>query len=285
MDTIKDLFNWLIEPSLEFVRKKCRISLFSGQINQVVSTLNLFQMFMDDAVEENDDYESNAEFWIQAAMMLSIVWGIGGTLDADSLQKFNEFSISLWKNQTEELPIPESIVESLISLPTEGLIHDNFYTFKGKGAWKNFGDAARMEKIIETASIGQMIIPTIDTIKYQSLFVKHIKHRKRFLLYGETGTGKSFYIQDIMMNKLEEEFYLPNLITFTAKTSAANAQELVISKLYKRRKGQFGPMVGTQCVVFIDDVNMPTKEVGNKTFVITITINRIESHFTYSSIL
>ncbi|XP_015126095.2 dynein heavy chain 12, axonemal [Diachasma alloeum] len=261
MGTIRDLFNWLIEPSLEFVRKKCKISLFSGQINQVVSTMNLFQMYMDDAVEENDDYESNVEFWIQAAMMLAIVWGIGGTLDADSLEKFNDFCISLWKNQVEELPMPESIIDSLIALPTEGLIHDNFYTFKGKGAWKNFGDAARMEKIIETASIGQMIIPTIDTMKYQSLFLKHIKHRKRFLLYGETGTGKSFYIQDIMMNKLEEEFYLPNLITFTAKTSAANAQELVISKLYKRRKGQFGPMVGTQCVVFIDDVNMPTKEV------------------------
>ncbi|XP_044001725.1 dynein axonemal heavy chain 12 [Aphidius gifuensis] len=261
MELIEDLFEWLIETCLEFVRKKCKLQIYSGQINQVVSTLKHFKMFIDDAIEENPNQEDDLNFWIQASMILAVVWGIGGTLDSNSIEKFNNYYISLWKNQIDELPIPDSISKNLISLPTEGMIHDNYYTFKGKGSWKYFGDSAKIEKLIETQSIGQMIVPTIDTVKYQNLFLRHIKHRERFLIFGETGTGKSFYMQDIMMNKLEQDKYLPNLITFTANTTAAQAQELVISKLYKRKKGHYGPMGNSHCIVFIDDVNMPSKEI------------------------
>lgn len=261
-ELVEDLFEWLMEPCLEFIRKTCRTVLNAGQINQVVSTLNLFEMFMEDAVDDNtQDYELYVDFWLQAAMMLSMVWGAGGTLHQDHIKSFDEYYVSLWKNQVEDRKMPVSLDDILISLPGEGTIHDNYYTFNGRGAWKYFGDLARNEKLVETQSIGQMMVPTIETVTYQSMFLRHMRHRKRFLLYGETGTGKSFYVQDVMMNKLDENNYLPNLITFTAKTTAALTQELVVSKLFKRRKGHYGPMGDSVCVVFVDDVNMPAKEV------------------------
>lgn len=259
---LADLLNWLMAPCLEFVRKNCRLTLNAGQINQVVSTLNLFEIYINDAVaDDTQDYELYIEAWIQAAMLLAMTWGAGGTLDRDSQNIFDEFYVSLWKNESKEYPMPETLEEIMISLPGEASIHDSYYTFKAKGAWKYYGELVKQEKLLETPSIGQMVVPTIETVKYQYLFLRHMRHRKRFLLYGETGTGKSFYIQDVMMNKLDEEKFLPNLITFTAKTSAALAQELVISKLFKRRKGHYGPMGDSLCVVFIDDVNMPAKEV------------------------
>ncbi|CAG5101569.1 Similar to DNAH7: Dynein heavy chain 7, partial [Cotesia congregata] len=263
LEIIRDMFEWLIDACLEFIRKKCKVTLYAGQINQVTSTFNLFKMVMDDAVDDprnkdSEEIKDNIKCWVQAATIFSIVWGLSGTLDRDSHRKFNDFFTNIWKNQDSSLPIPESISRDVILLPSED-INDSYYVFRGKGHWKSFSEALKTETLVEASSISQMLVPTVDTVKYQRLFQQYIKHNKRFLVYGATGTGKSFYIQDLMTNKLKEN-YIPNLITFTARTSAALAQELVISKL-QRRKRHYGPGKGNLCVVFIDDVNMPAKEV------------------------
>lgn len=259
---IKELFHWLMDPCLEFIRKNCHTTIFVGQIHQVVSTLNIFEIYMEDAVQQNlATFEQFVLSWLQATMLMSMVWGIGGTLDFPSRILFNNFFLSFWKNEQKEYPLPEFLLEILISIPTEELIHDCFYTYRGRGAWRRFSDMARQEEFSDVGSIVQLIIPTVDTVKYQSLFLKHIRYHKRFLLYGDTGTGKSFYINDLIMNKLGEEEYLPNFITFTPHITAAQTQELIILKLYKRRRNKYGPLAGTFCIVFIDDVNMPAKEL------------------------
>lgn len=258
---IQELFNWLVDPCLEFIRKSCRKTISAGQIHEVVSTMTLFEMLMEDAVEQNPKtYDQFIVPWLQASILTSIVWGAAGTLDYASRVKFNAFYLTFWKNEQKEHPLPEFLIESLISIPTDELIHDCFYTYRGRGAWRRFSDLARQEEYSDTGSIVQLMIPTIDTVKYQNLFLKHVNHRKRFLLYGETGTGKSFYIKDLIMNKLNEQEYLPNFVTFTPHITAAQTQELIVLKLYKRRRNQFGPLSGTHCIVFIDDVNMPAKE-------------------------
>lgn len=87
-----------------------------------------------------------------------------------------------------------------------------------------------------------------------------ITHRKPLLLFGPTGTGKSFYIKNYMMNKLSLEKYVPSFITFTIQTSANFTQEMIMSKLIKRKRGVYGPPLGKLCVIFVDDMNMPAKE-------------------------
>ncbi|KOC62554.1 Dynein heavy chain 7, axonemal [Habropoda laboriosa] len=261
-ENIQELFNWLVDPCLDFIRKSCHMTINAGQIHQVVSTMKLFEMFMEDAVEDNrKTFDQFILPWLQATMLLSIVWGAAGTLDYHSRIKFNAFYLTFWKNEQSEHPLPGFLLDSLISIPGDDLIHDCFYTYRGRGAWRRFSDLARQEEYSETRSIVQLMIPTVDTVKYQSLFLKHIEYRRRFLLYGETGTGKSFYIKDLIMNKLNQEKYLPTFITFTPNITAAQTQELIVLKLYKRRRNQFGPLPGTHCIVFIDDVNMPAKEI------------------------
>lgn len=87
-----------------------------------------------------------------------------------------------------------------------------------------------------------------------------ISHRKPLLLIGPTGTGKSFYIKNYMMNKLSLDKYVPSFVTLTIQISANFTQEMVLSKLIKRKRGIYGPPSGKVSVIFVDDLNMPAKE-------------------------
>lgn len=86
------------------------------------------------------------------------------------------------------------------------------------------------------------------------------QHKKKMLLVGPTGTGKSFCTQNLLMNTLDAELYSPAFITFTVSITATQTQDLLISKLQKLKRGRYGPIKGKTCVIFVDDMNMPKKE-------------------------
>ncbi|XP_026741703.1 dynein heavy chain 12, axonemal [Trichoplusia ni] len=254
---IYQMCEWLFTPLVYYVRKQCSQLVTAGEVNLVISTLNLIVMYMDNAIKGEEDTR-HTRTWFLASFLSALVWGIGGILNTDSRERFDSLIKEYFRG---EKGIPHAIDRVDVSIPPDGLIIDHYYMYKGKGCWKPWPEAVKGVTVKEQINLLQTVIPTLESEKYFALLKLHTKFKQPLLLIGPTGTGKSFLVQNFLMNRIKMDHYTPGFITFTTTTTANQTQELVISKLNKRRKNNYGPSKGKVAIIFIDDMNMPAKEV------------------------
>lgn len=107
--------------------------------------------------------------------------------------------------------------------------------------------------------VTDLIIPTDETSR-QTFFLKtYINNEIPLMFCGPTGTGKSAITRNYLM-ALPKDKFIPNVINFSARTTATETQGFIMSKLDRRTKGVFGPAGGKKCIVFVDDLAMPQKD-------------------------
>ncbi|XP_054464751.1 dynein axonemal heavy chain 12 [Anoplopoma fimbria] len=255
-----ELFHWLIPPALRMLRKNCREVVPTSNSNTVVSLCRLFEMLLTEPVKTSPD-DKNIRTWIMAAFAFSLVWSTGGSCDSGSREKFSEFIGVILSGKTDEHPIPPTVGKWECPMDEKGLAYDYFYEFKGKGRWVHWNDAIKNVNLGDkNTKVQEIIVPTIDTVRYTYLMDLCIRYGVPVLFVGPTGTGKSVYVKEKLMNNLDKDLYVPFFINFSARTSSNQTQNIIMSRLDKRRKGVFGPPMGKKCVIFVDDMNMPALE-------------------------
>lgn len=61
-------------------------------------------------------------------------------------------------------------------------------------------------------------MPTIDTVRYTYLLKLHLDNNIPTLFCGNTGTGKTVYVKDVIQNKLDRDAWISAEIGFSAQT-------------------------------------------------------------------
>ncbi|XP_030314514.1 dynein heavy chain 12, axonemal [Calypte anna] len=259
-DLLQGLFDWLIPPALRLRQKQCKELVPTSDTNVVVGLTRLFEMLICQVVQE-DPTNTNIRAWIMGCFAFATVWSIGATCDSDSRIIFDNFLRETLAGKSEINPVPENVAKWECPFEEKGLVYDYMYELSGRGCWVHWNKLIKdINYSDKNVKIQDIIIPTVDTVRYTYLLDLFITHKKPLLLVGPTGTGKSVYVKDKLTNNLEKERYFPFFINFSARTTANQTQNIIMARLDKRRKGVFGPPVGKKCIIFVDDMNMPALE-------------------------
>uniref|UniRef100_A0A8C4VGB9 Dynein axonemal heavy chain 3 n=1 Tax=Falco tinnunculus TaxID=100819 RepID=A0A8C4VGB9_FALTI len=190
---------------------------------------NLIFTLESEEEEKKSMSSQHITLWLQGLFLFALVWTVGGIIDADSRKKFDLFYRNLLMGMNEENPRPRSVK----------LTRNNIFPEKG---------------------VSELIIPTMETARQMFFLKTYVEHNVPLLFVGPTGTGKSAITNNFLL-QLPKEKCIPNFINFSARTSANQTQDTIMSKLERRRKGLFGPPSGKKAIIFVDDLNMPAKEV------------------------
>ena len=257
-DYLFNLFDSYIDSGLKYVRKNCHQVIDQVDIGKVIGLCALLEVLLFDTIEVRQDAvqnksqpkvdlsEDSAKLHplIASLFIFCYTWNIGGNIAQNMMENWDGFIRDNFQDLTEaRIPPSGDIFEHYVDLET-----------------KRF---EKWEKILPVFTYNRevpyfdILVPTVDTVRYGFLMQKLLGQRRAVLFTGETGVGKSVIAKGQLLTLQKEGFYIPVTLNFSAQTSSKRTQEIIESKLEKKRKTILGAPAGKHIVLFVDDMNMP----------------------------
>ena len=222
---------------------------------------------------------------MQVQFLFAVLWGLCSTVPEQSRKAFDSFFRNLIDGLVKGSAKPPSFKLGRSNLFGEqGTVFEYMINPEAAGTWCRWEEQISlvtvsssqlltwhrslvclypMNLILINYQVSQsgegLVVPTSETLKQEFFLKLAIKHEFPLALVGPTGTGKTFLTCGLIAS-LSTEKFINNIVNFSARTNVNYTQDVIMSKLDRRRKGVYGPAMGKKCIIFIDDLNLPQKD-------------------------
>uniref|UniRef100_A0A8D0VJ50 AAA+ ATPase domain-containing protein n=1 Tax=Sus scrofa TaxID=9823 RepID=A0A8D0VJ50_PIG len=242
---ILNLFQRYVDDGLNFINKKCTQAIPQVDISKVTTLCCLLESLLlgKDGVNLAME-QAKLNTVLCQTFVFCYLWSLGGNLTENYWDSFDTFI----RTQFDDNPDAR--------LPSSGdlwSIHMDFDT-KRLDPWERIIPTFKYSRDIP---FFEMLVPTADTVRFGYLMEKLLAVKHSVLFTGITGVGKSVIAKGLLNRIQESAGYVPVYLNFSAQTSSARTQEIIESKLERKRKNVLGAPGHKRVVIFVDDLNMP----------------------------
>ncbi|XP_044040597.1 dynein axonemal heavy chain 2-like isoform X2 [Siniperca chuatsi] len=242
VDHLKRLFEKYIESTLNFKKSNCKELIPITELNGATSLCCLYDSLATSSNGVHSSDTENLGRMVELWFIFSLIWSICASVDEDGRKKMDNFL----REMEGTFPIKDTVYE--------------YYVDTKNKTWASFEDMLpKGWHYNANAPFYKIMVPTVDTVRYNFLVKALVLGRYPVLLTGPVGTGKTSVAQSVLQGL--DNKWTALTVNMSSQTTSNNIQAIVESRIEKRTKSVFVPAGGKRLLCFLDDLNMPAHDL------------------------
>ena len=263
-DSIKVFFepNNLVQRALEATESMPHVMEFS-RIRVIESMFALLRRGTANIIEYNDNHsefpmsDEQIFTYMSKWLIVSIIWGLGGSLSLGNRTKFSE----KLREFTSEIEFPSD--------PNFQMI--DYYVDIGENRWNPWKARVPNTDIeSEKVSDADVVIPTVDTVRHQEILKSWISEHRPFILCGPPGSGKTMTLMATLKILTDFEMVFINFSSSTTPDLILKTFDHYCEYIKSSNGTILRPKLSNKyLVIFCDEINLPEMDKYSTQVVIT----------------
>ncbi|KAJ3114591.1 Dynein heavy chain 10, axonemal [Phlyctochytrium bullatum] len=257
-DILTKLFNKYVPAAVDLVIEGTFEGFSGDALRRVIPITPLAMISQLCALLETqlvDPKQATNEPVVEGIFVQAIIWSIGAALLEEDRTRFSDAI-----KKTSELPLVHTAAAiSVGQLPGSDKSLYDYHFDTTELQWISWSHYVPSYEHNRNVAFHEILVPTMDTIKHTYLLEKLVAIKRPVLFVGEVGTSKTVTVSNFLRQLPADKNLLLN-INFSSRTTSLDVQRNLEVNVEKRTKDTYGPAAGKRLIVFVDDLNMPSKD-------------------------
>ncbi|KAM6163721.1 dynein axonemal heavy chain 2 [Rhynchocyon petersi] len=244
VEPLKRMFEKFINKILAFKKDNCNELVALPEYSGIISLCKLYSALAtpENGMNTGDGSETSTTM-VEMTFVFSMIWSVCASVDEEGRKKIDSY-----------------LREIEGSFPNKDTVYEYFVDPKMR-SWTSFEEKLpKSWRYPSNAPFYKIMVPTVDTVRYNYLVSTLVSNQNPILLVGPVGTGKTSIAQSVLQSLPSNQWSVLT-VNMSAQTTSNNVQSIIESRVEKRTKSVYVPFGSKSMITFMDDLNMPAKDM------------------------